>query len=91
VGYRSHPDARGRGYVSRALRLVIAQAFTPVDDGGYGLERLSLGAGDGNVASQAVARACGFTETGRDRRSYRLADDTVVDLVRFDLLREEWR
>ncbi len=90
VGYRSHPDSRGRGYVSGALRLALDQAFAPEDAGGYGLQRVSLGAGDGNVASQAVARACGFTETGRDRRCYRLSDDRVVDLVRFDMLAEEW-
>lgn len=90
VGYRSHPDARGRGYVSAALRLVLEQAFRAEDDGGYGVQRVSLGAGDGNVGSQAVARACGFTETGRDRRCYRLADDSVVDLIRFDLLADEW-
>ncbi len=90
VGYRSHPDARGRGYVSAALRLALDQALRSAEEGGYGLQRVSLGAGDGNVASQAVARACGFTETGRDRRCYRLSDDRVVDLVRFDILTEEW-
>ncbi len=95
VGYRSHPDARGRGYVSAALRLAVGHAFRPEAAGGYGLHRVSLGAGDGNVGSQVVARACGFTPTGRDRRCYRLSDGRVVDLLRFDLLRfdllaEEW-
>lgn len=90
VGYRSHPDARGQGYVSGALRLALQQAFRDQADGGYGLERISLGAGDGNLGSQAVARSCGFTETGRDRRCYRLDDDSVVDLIRFDLLADEW-
>lgn len=73
VGYRAHPGARGRGHVSAALRLVLAQAFAAECDGGYGLRRVSLGAADSNNGSQAVARACGFTETGRDRRCYRLA------------------
>lgn len=90
VGYRTHPDARGRGLLTEALRLVIQHAFTVIDHGGLGLDRISLGAGDGNVGSQAVARACGFTETGRDRRNYDLDDGRVVDLVRFDLLRSEW-
>jgi RimJ/RimL family protein N-acetyltransferase len=91
VGYRIHPDARGRGYATSALRLAIRQAFSSQEKGGYGLDRLSLDAGDGNTASQRLARTCGFTETGRDRRCYRLSDDTVVDQVRFDLLADEWR
>lgn len=91
VGYRTHPDARGRGRTSAALRLLTDLAFTPESAGGYGLERLHLGAGDDNAGSQAVARSCGFTETGRDRRCYLLADGTVHDLVRFDLLASEWQ
>ncbi len=89
VGYRTHPDARGRGVLSSALRLVVAHAFAPADDRGLGLERISLGAGATNLASQGVARSCGFTETGRDRQCYDLYDGTVVDLIRFDLLRSE--
>ena len=89
VGYRTHPDARGLGVVSTALRLVIAHAFAARDAGGLGLGRVSLGAGHGNLGSQGVARACGFTRTGVDRRCYRLADGSVVDLVRFDLLKGE--
>lgn len=91
VGYRTHPDARGRGLAGAAVRLALAQGFRSADDGGFGLNRVSLGAGDGNLASQAVARACGFTETGRDRRAYRLRDGSVVDLLRFDILADEWR
>jgi ribosomal-protein-alanine N-acetyltransferase len=90
VGYRTHPDARGRGVLTSALRAVITHAFTPLDEGGLGLERVQLLAGDGNMASQGVARSCGFTEVGRDRRSYDLYDGTIVDLVRFDLLRSEF-
>jgi RimJ/RimL family protein N-acetyltransferase len=90
VGYRIHPDARGRGLMKVALRRVVAYAFLPTHQQGLGLERVSLGAADGNLGSQRVARACGFTETGRDRRCYELHDTTVVDLVRFDLLRSDY-
>lgn len=89
VGYRTHPDARGHGVLTSALRQVVAHAFMPVEDGGLGLERVSLGAGAPNLASQGVARSCGFVETGRDRQCYDLYDGTVVDLIRFDLLRSD--
>jgi RimJ/RimL family protein N-acetyltransferase len=91
VGYRTHPAARGRGVMREAMRLVLEQAFLPEAEGGYGLERVSLDAGEGNLGSRAVARTSGFTETGRDRHCYLKADGDVVDLVRFDLLASEWR
>jgi RimJ/RimL family protein N-acetyltransferase len=90
VGYHTHPDARGRGVMTRALRAALAHAFAAASAGGLGLQRISLGTAPGNAASGAVARACGFTETGRDRRCYRLFDGSIVDLLRFDLLAEEF-
>jgi RimJ/RimL family protein N-acetyltransferase len=90
VGYRTHPDSRGKGFLKEALRLAIGHAFTPGEDGGIGLERISLNAGADNEGSLRAARACGFTETGRDRQCYDLYDGSVVDLIRFDLLRSEY-
>ncbi|MGH3470567.1 MAG: GNAT family N-acetyltransferase [Nocardioidaceae bacterium] len=89
-GYIAHPQARRRGVVTEAVRLVSAFAFTPEAEGGLGLERLSLGAADANLPSLRVAHNCGFVETGRDRRSYPLPDDAVGDMVRCDLLRDEF-
>ncbi len=91
VGYRTHPAARGRGVMREAIRVVLDQAFRKESEGGYGLGRVSLGAGHGNVGSQAVARTSGFTETGRDRACYLMTDGSVIDRVRFDLLADEWR
>jgi RimJ/RimL family protein N-acetyltransferase len=89
VGYHVHPDARGRGVMTTALRLVLAHAFAAEFDGGLGLQRVSLGAAASNPASQGVARSCGFTETGLDRRCYELPDGSVDDLMRFDILNDE--
>jgi RimJ/RimL family protein N-acetyltransferase len=91
VGYRTHPAARGQGIMREAMSLLLGQAFRPEADGGYGLDRVSLDAGDGNIGSQAVARTSGFVETGRDRACYLRSDGRVVDLLRFDLLADEWR
>lgn len=90
VGYHAHPDARGRGVMTTALRLVLAHAFAAESASGLGLQRVSLGAASTNPASLGVARSCGFTETGFDRRCYNLPDGSVVDLARFDLLADEF-
>lgn len=55
VGFGLHPQARGRGLMARAVRLLAQYWF---DDGGI---RLRWQAGAGNFASWRVAWACGFT------------------------------
>ena len=90
IGYWTHPDARGRGVMSEAVRLAVRHAFMPHEDGGLGRLRLRLNAADGNLASQQIARANGFVEVGRDRLAEPLGDGTFADLVRFDLLVREW-
>ena len=90
IGYWTHPDARGRGVMSEAVRLAVRHAFMPHEDGGLGRIRLRLNAAEGNVASQQIARANGFVEVGRDRLAEPLGDGTFADLIRFDLLAGEW-
>jgi RimJ/RimL family protein N-acetyltransferase len=90
IGYWTHPDARGRGVMSEAVRLAVRHAFIPGEDGGLGRRRLQLTAADGNLASEHIARTSGFVEVGRDRRAKPLGDGTFADLVRFDLLVSEW-
>jgi RimJ/RimL family protein N-acetyltransferase len=90
IGYWLHPDARRRGVMSRAVGLVVRHAFIAREDGGLGRIRLRLNAADGNLASQQIARTNGFVEVGRDRLAEPLGDGTFADLVRFDLLVDEW-
>jgi RimJ/RimL family protein N-acetyltransferase len=90
IGYWTHPDARGRGVMSEAVRLAVRHAFISREDGGLGRLRVQLTAADGNLASQHIARTNGFTEVGRDRLAKPLGDGTFVDLLRFDLLVGEW-
>jgi RimJ/RimL family protein N-acetyltransferase len=90
IGYWAHPEARGRGVMTEAVRLAVRHAFIPRQEGGLGRQRLRLNAADGNLASAHIALANGFTQVGRDRRAEPLGDGTFADLVRYDLLVDEW-
>jgi RimJ/RimL family protein N-acetyltransferase len=59
VGYWLMPGARGRGVASGAVRLIVGWAFSELR-----LARLELTCGPDNVASQRVARRCGFRQEG---------------------------
>lgn len=89
VGYWVHPDARGRGVATRAVRAASRHGLLALDEGGLGLRRLLLRAAEGNAASCAVARAVGFTQVGRDRDGVGTRRGAVADHLRFDLLAEE--
>jgi RimJ/RimL family protein N-acetyltransferase len=90
IGYWTHPEARCRGVMSEAVRLAVRHAFIPREDGGLGRKRLRLSAADGNSASVHIARVNGFVPIGRDRQSEPLGNGTFADLLRFDLLLDEW-
>jgi RimJ/RimL family protein N-acetyltransferase len=90
IGYWTHPEVRGRTVMSQAVRLAVRHAFIPSEDGGLGRTRLRLNAADGNSASAHIALANGFVQVGRDRQAEPLGDGTLADLVRFDLLVDEW-
>ncbi|MDQ3715835.1 MAG: GNAT family N-acetyltransferase [Actinomycetota bacterium] len=86
LGYWTHPDARGRGAMTEAVRLVVEHALTSTADGGLGLRRLTLLAAAGNAASAHIARRAGFTEVGRERQAELLGDGSYDDLLTFDVL-----
>jgi RimJ/RimL family protein N-acetyltransferase len=56
VGYWLAAPARGRGFATRAVELLVGWAF-----GSLGLERIELRTNEDNAASRAVARRAGFT------------------------------
>ncbi len=89
VGYWTHPDSRGKGVMTRAVRTMLRHALTPAEEGGLGLLRVQISHADGNDASRHVIEQCGFRLTGRERRSLRLRDDRLVDALNYDLLAEE--
>ena len=62
IGYWLAREARGRGHMSRAVRLLARWAFEEL-----GLARIALTTDPENVVSQRVAERCGFTREGRLR------------------------
>ena len=80
IGYWLTPAARGRGVVTRAVRLACRFAFDRLD-----LVRIELTCGPDNAASAAVAKRAGFTFEGRLRSNY-LLKGTFRDSLVFSLL-----
>lgn len=89
LGYWVHPDARGRGVATEAVRLAARHALLAREDGGLGLARVLVRTAEDNLGSQRAARRAGFRPAGRDRAAELLADGTVHDGLRFDLLAAE--
>ncbi|OYO18046.1 GNAT family N-acetyltransferase [Enemella dayhoffiae] len=79
LGYWAHPDARGRGVTSAAVRRVADFALGV--DGPH--QALTVRCARDNVASAAVARAAGFTETGSMTGAERLRNGSRTDLLAF--------
>jgi RimJ/RimL family protein N-acetyltransferase len=80
VGYWLAGDARGRGHVTRAVRLITNWGFVHL-----GLQRIDLMAATGNPASQRVAERCGFTREAV-LRSFMVSKNRRDDMVAFGLL-----
>jgi RimJ/RimL family protein N-acetyltransferase len=85
IGYWAHPDARGRGVVTRAMGLVLRHLFEEV-----GVRRVSAGAAVDNTASRHVIEANGLREFGIERLGTVVATGRA-DIAWYDVLIEEWR
>jgi RimJ/RimL family protein N-acetyltransferase len=72
VGYGVHPDARGRGVATRALRTLTR--WLTVDDTGPRLPRVQLDHSVDNIASCRTALAAGFEKEGVRRHFLAMRD-----------------
>jgi RimJ/RimL family protein N-acetyltransferase len=84
-GYWAAPVHRGKGYTTRALRLLARWAFDELE-----LGRLQLGTMPGNVASERIAEKVGFQREGT-LRSYFDQRGERRDVVMWSLLPGELR
>ncbi|WP_300404932.1 GNAT family N-acetyltransferase [Nocardioides sp.] len=84
VGYWAHPDARGRGMMSAAMRLATAYAFDHL-----GVRRVRAFAALENAASRHVIESAGLTQTGIERLGTVLRTGPA-DMALYDVLVEEW-
>ncbi len=76
IGYWAHPDARGRGVVSEAVRLVTGHA----KESGLATSLL-IRCASSNTASRRVAERAGYREIGIQPASEPLGDGALDDLV----------
>ena len=76
IGYWAHPQARGRGIVTQAVRLVTGYARSA------GLAAsVVIRCAEGNQASRYVAEAAGFREVGRMPHAEPVGDGELAELV----------
>lgn len=83
IGYWTHPDARGRGLMTRAMGVVTRHV---VDE--LGVARVTAYAAVDNTASRRVIEANGFTQYGVERRGIELREGRA-DMAMYDVLASE--
>ena len=83
IGYWLAREARGRGAMTRAVRLLSAWAFDELL-----VERIEIVVDPGNAASRAVAERAGFTFEGV-LRSYAVIKERRRDMAMYSLLRTD--
>lgn len=80
IAYGVHPQARRKGYASRAVRLVARWALTDL-----GATRVEARADPANPASQGVLRRAGLTREGLERKS-RSVQGELKDMVCWSMI-----
>jgi RimJ/RimL family protein N-acetyltransferase len=84
IGYWAHPEARGRGLTTAAMRLVTQYCFDEL-----AVRRVRAVAALDNAASRHVIESVGLRQTGVERLGTRLRTGHA-DAALYDVLAEEW-
>jgi RimJ/RimL family protein N-acetyltransferase len=100
LGYWVSHRARGHGYGTEAVRVLLAHVFAPAERGGLGLRRITGMTSPENVPSQRVLAKAGLTQWavepqavaprtfGPPRGPHRLRSP---DRLKYAATRDEWR
>ncbi len=84
VGWWLHPDARGRGLATRAVRLLVGHVFEAL-----GVQRVKACVAVDNTSSRQVAESVDFRQYGVERLGANVRDGWV-DMALYDVTAAEW-
>ena len=84
LGYILHPDYRGRGYTTEAVKLLVTHLFRTKD-----IVRVQAECSPENKASVRVLEKAGFTYEGLKRKAV-FVQGRYLDGALYSVLREEW-
>ncbi|MEI8333163.1 MAG: GNAT family protein [Chloroflexota bacterium] len=85
IGYMLVPEARGKGYGSDAVQVIVDYLFLHKE-----IVRIQAETHPDNITSQRVLEKAGFSREGLIRKSF-FSRGTWRDTAMYSLLREEWR
>jgi RimJ/RimL family protein N-acetyltransferase len=84
IGYWTHPDSRGRGLMTRALRRLTTHVFDTLH-----VRRVTAFAAVDNAASRHVIEAAGYRQYAVERYGAHVRD-AWVDMALYDVTSSEW-
>ena len=85
LGFSLNQDYWNHGYMTEAVKMVIAYVFSKTD-----CEVLEVGHHSDNYASKSVIEHCGFNYDGRLCKFKRLYDGTLIDADFYSMTREDY-
>ena len=89
-GYSMHPDSRGQGYLTEALRTLTEWIFLPAASGGLGKRLITISTAASNAASRHAATRAGFTHTATIPTSFPVGPTTYDDQVLYQRTNPTW-
>ena len=86
IGYFADVDHEGKGYVTEAVKAIIATLFEKLN-----AHKIRIECDDTNIRSISVAERCGFVKEGHLRENKSNPDGTYSGTIYFGLLRSEYQ